>query len=75
MTSLKTAGWEARVQVCCVVACSRLSVVGDERKHPVPRLSPPLFFSPARFRSSPTTESLEQASCVEKGEEAVAMDQ
>ena len=27
------------------------------------RLSPPSFFLPARFLSSPTTESLEQANC------------
>ena len=51
-----------------VLARSRLSVVGDEQKKGSERnfkggLKPPSFFSLARllFRSSPTTESLEQA--------------
>ena len=45
------------------LACSRLSVVEDERKRAreKARVASPPFFSLARFRSFPTTESLEQA--------------
>ena len=56
--------------VCTLVACSRLSVVGDGRALSRLALVLPRFFL-ARFRSSPTTESLEQASILAEQNEIV----
>ena len=51
------------MHACVYVACSRLSVVEDERKRARGKTrESSLVSSLARFRSSPTTESLEQAS-------------